>query len=49
MNNLTYTCTYYLVSTPNPFAATFFRNFLVFCEIFLFYFLVFALPPPETG
>ena len=41
MNNLTnfiysYTCTYYFVGTPNPLAATFFRNFLPFCEIFLF-------------
>ena len=39
-----YTCTYYFVSTPNPPAATFLRNFLLLCEIFFF-----GLPPPETG
>ena len=41
MNNITYfnyshTCTYYFVSTPDPLAATFLKNFLLFCEIFLF-------------
>ena len=43
-NKYSYTCTYYFVSTPNPLAATFFRSFLLFCEIFLF-----GLPPPELG
>ena len=47
--NYSYTCTYYFVSTPNPLATTFLMNFLLFCEILLFCFLVFDLPPFEIG
>ena len=37
--NYSYTCTYFLVSTPNPLAATLLRNFLLFREIILFCFV----------
>ena len=39
---LSYTCTYYFVSTPNPLAVKSLTNFLLFFENFLF-----CLPPPE--